>query len=1199
MAFLDVLIQTNRKLGPIELGELASIGLAVAEARPNGAYRLRGDTGRSVADVAALGFVTSVVPHDPLTKLDRRLQSAVFSVQGVAAAATPAEATIIVSLDAADASAATELAQHGEVLQSTARRALVRTTIDKLGAIAAVPGVLAIEEESEFNTHNNVARTLIKLEPTAIDLGLDGTGEIVGVADSGIDNGLTDATLLADFQGRVVNIRASVDKSAFGVADGADLNNHGTHVCGSIAGDGANSNGTIRGMAPAAQLTVLSMGPNNTTSLSVPADMINGVFGDAYGDGARIHSNSWGSNLGLGLYSSRSDDVDEFMFNNRDILIVFSAGNSGTQGASTIGAPGTAKNCLTVGASESVRPLPITITRDPNLQDNDFNPATPQQNVPLTLNNFGLRADNPDDIATFSSRGPTADPGDIRIKPDLVAPGTLILSSRSSVSTADLGPDGQPHVGTIATLYANDADGIATHAEAVGQGLPGAPFFGTWNQNTPAAPAGSGPAAQDNYFYISGTSMATPITSGSAALLRQYLRGQRGIVSPSGALMKALLVNGTRIAAGQTAVPDNNRGFGWLDLANTLTPPPTGRQAFSDDIDLAVATGDIREFSVLLADTSAPFRVTLCWTDRNGVGLQNKLYLRVIDPNNATFDGDVAAFPNPSNNVQRVHIDTPVAGTYTIQVHGIEVLFGIPGLAPALRQDFALAVINGIGFSPKPVDIVQVVDHSGSMGVYGFMEPAKERSKQLVDVLRINDLAGVVQFDHTVGVASPLQTITGAQTQTDIKTAIGGIVAAGATSIGGGLQAGQAQIAASGDPAHPRAIVLLSDGHENTPPWVGGGIGDSPPAWYAGPDLSEALPAIPASTKIYTVSLGVASDEVLLQEIADARGGVFHQIYGLGEIGKLHEIYVHLQAITGGEEVIVSGSGNVDGVNGGQSVDNGFGGRAAGVDAWGLDDLLSPSVVLAVPQLATAAPSVDHLVPIDETVTSALFMVSWHDAARPVEMNVVTPTSQVITMATTAHVVRGGTTYQAIRVEGPKVGMWRLRVRAAGRPDRVGVLTHGYTFGVYGETPIGIVLDVKRSRVGVPNVELAARLVDGSRRVRSSRLAGQATTPSTSVADLIKKHASALGRIDPPFMPDTPKVDPNVVKLALLDNRLVTQRQASVFRRRRVAVRFGSSAAFVSVRGLTLGCTGLFAGASGTTRGGNAFARAAIRSVRV
>ena len=82
-------------------------------------------------------------------------------------------------------------------------------------------------------------------------------------------------------------------------------------------------------------------------------------------------------------------------------------------------------------------------------------------------------SDNGDDIAAFSSRGPTRDG---RIKPDLVAPGTNILSVRSQ---------------------ALDAGGQSV-------GAPG--------------------RSPDKYMFDGGTSMATPLTTGAAAVVRQYLR---------------------------------------------------------------------------------------------------------------------------------------------------------------------------------------------------------------------------------------------------------------------------------------------------------------------------------------------------------------------------------------------------------------------------------------------------------------------------------------------------------------------------------------------------------------------------------------------------------------------------------------------------------------------------------------------------
>ena len=55
-----------------------------------------------------------------------------------------------------------------------------------------------------------------------------------------------------------------------------------------------------------------------------------------------------------------------------------------------------------------------------------------------------------------------------RIKPDIVAAGTWILSCGSSISVADVGPDGLTHSTVLNNLYADDADGIPTHDEAVG-----------------------------------------------------------------------------------------------------------------------------------------------------------------------------------------------------------------------------------------------------------------------------------------------------------------------------------------------------------------------------------------------------------------------------------------------------------------------------------------------------------------------------------------------------------------------------------------------------------------------------------------------------------------------------------------------------------------------------------------------------------
>lgn len=194
---------------------------------------------------------------------------------------------------------------------------------------------------------------------------------------------------------------------------------------------------------------------------------------------------------------------------------------------------------------------------------------------------------------------------------------------------------------------------------------------------------------------------ATPLVAGAAALVRQHLVEQRHH-QPSGALVKAFLVNGAAPMRGQfpgEVMPGNNNvtGFGRVALAATVTPG----MLFADDPADAVATGETREYQVDGVEPGEPLAITLVWTDApsqpgNG-SLVNRLYLQVLTPIGTVLDGDLTPFPLATNNVQRITIQAPSGGRYTIRVHGISVVIDSPGAAPTgnLRQDFALAVANG------------------------------------------------------------------------------------------------------------------------------------------------------------------------------------------------------------------------------------------------------------------------------------------------------------------------------------------------------------------------------------------------------------------------------------------------------------------------------------------------------------------------
>jgi hypothetical protein len=350
-------------------------------------------------------------------------------------------------------------------------------------------------------------------------------------------------------------------------------------------------------------------------------------------------------------------------------LICFAAGNDGEEPQlNRVSPPGTAKNVLTVGASKSFRQLPVQVRF----------PSSPRFPQGAALPNLSKDADNQNDVASFSSRGPAQNN---RRKPDIVAPGSWILSTRSSVCVDDTGPDGIPDT--------NDEDGILTHDEAVGYGLPGGPVLGGGDHATPSLPQGIPAAAIQNYMYDSGTSMATPITAGACALVRQYLMEIRGH-TPSAALVKAMIINGA-VDMGM-GIPQIGQGWGRIDLENTFSSGSAQVQ-FDDSLNSAVATGDIRTYQLSVVSTAAPLVVTLVWRDPASNTIQNKLHLRIKEPTSGTgFTSDDIA--NIRNNVQKVVIKAPKNGIYHIEVEGINVTKGVPELSPALRQDFALVVAN-------------------------------------------------------------------------------------------------------------------------------------------------------------------------------------------------------------------------------------------------------------------------------------------------------------------------------------------------------------------------------------------------------------------------------------------------------------------------------------------------------------------------
>jgi serine protease AprX len=201
------------------------------------------------------------------------------------------------------------------------------------------------------------------------------------------------------------------------------------------------------------------------------------------------------------------------------------------------------------------------------------------------------------------------------------------------------------------------------------------------------------------------TSMACPLVSGCAALVRQYFVDERD-TSPSTALLKATLINGARWLTGPDSMADHDarpnfhQGFGAVTLTTSIPNPaePRLRLEFIDcwenrNLQLG-ETGERRRFHLDI-ESGIPLRLCLAYTDLPGRSLQNDVSFIVQDPTGAKITGNTGLptlmNSDVDNNVEVIRIDDPALGRWLIQV------FARNLLRPP--QDYAL-IATGALFSP-------------------------------------------------------------------------------------------------------------------------------------------------------------------------------------------------------------------------------------------------------------------------------------------------------------------------------------------------------------------------------------------------------------------------------------------------------------------------------------------------------------------
>jgi subtilisin family serine protease len=709
------LVQFENPLPLARRAELRALGVELLKYVPDDAFIARFNH-VSPDKVGALDYVRWVGPYRSDDKIHPNLSAA---VRGALTANQTVAVNVLISPGATPAeiagvrTALSSVQHESRLRQGTILRGSLEPA--RLPALAQSGAVLWLERAPKRKLVDEAAAKIVGGNDSNVgtptltqQLGFNGAGVTVCVADTGLDTGNTN-TMHLDLRGRVTGF-----KYYGSLTDGSDGYGHGTHCAGIVAGNAATGEtdpdtGAFYGLgvASGASLFIERLFDDDANEVS-PAPGNASLAQDAVRAGAHIGANSWGNDV-QGEYDIDAAQFDELVRDadastpgDQPYILEFSAGNAGPN-SETMDSPASAKNVIATGASENV-PGMLAMT-------------------------YGLYADGPDVVADFSSRGPCADG---RIKPDVVAPGTWIASAASSAA---------PNEAAVAWSAIDD-------------------YYVYMGGTSMAGPHAAGAAAVFVQYYKSlhTNTMPSPALVKAALInsadeLDQANGGPGPVPNNDEGWGRINLAN--IIITNIASAP---RYYQYLDQTVLLT----NSQMYAQHI---FVQGSDEPLKITLTYTDVPgFPGAL-------PALVNDLDLEVVAPDGTLYRGNqfgagvsVPQAPSPDqlNNVEGIYLAQPAPGDYLVRVRGSKIVSdAITNTPNVIDQDFALVSSGNLA---RPGRGFIVLDRS-SYTAPGVMQikvfDAARAASNTVSVL-VTNLTAHKSVTHVLPAAGNYGAFTGA-----------------------------------------------------------------------------------------------------------------------------------------------------------------------------------------------------------------------------------------------------------------------------------------------------------------------------------------------------------------------------------------------------------------------------------------------------